>query len=95
MGENIEVIIEYSIEMANNRDDFSTMLENYIIEDEFHLYCLWYPIMGSCLTIRDVLSGNIPSAIKCPFEIKVNLSKEGIVIGEGKVIKESEKNLYY
>ncbi|NLV75789.1 MAG: M1 family metallopeptidase, partial [Tissierellia bacterium] len=91
MGENIEVIIEYSIEMANNRDDFSTMLENYIIEDEFHLYCLWYPIMGSCLTIRDILSGNIPSAIKCPFEIKVNLSKEGIVIGEGKVIKESEK----
>lgn len=89
-SENLEVEIQYRLRIANHRDDMSTMLENFITEDEFHLYALWYPIIGNCINGKDILSGNIPKSTKCPFEVEVSLSEKGIVLGEGEVVKKSE-----
>ncbi|WP_202710965.1 M1 family aminopeptidase [Sporosalibacterium faouarense] len=88
-NEELDVSIDYEIKTGNYRDDMSTILENYIENDEFHLYALWYPILGNKIKLSELLSGDIPEANKCPFEINVSLSKKGIVVGEGEVTQKS------
>lgn len=88
----LEVIINYSINIANHRDDMSTILENYITEDEFHLYNYWYPILGNCISINEVLRGTFPTPDKSFYEINISMSQDGVVFGEGEVKKLSNQN---
>jgi hypothetical protein len=89
-SENLDVVIEYKLKIANHRDDISTMLENYIDIDEFHLYNIWYPILGNRLTIKNILYGEMPKPQNCPYNIEIEMSQLGTVVGEGLVIKKSD-----
>lgn len=88
----LEVIISYNINVSNHRDDMSTILENYITYNEFHLYNFWYPILGNCINIKEVFEGIFPTPEKCPYEINLSMSQDGIAVGEGDIIKKSDSN---
>ncbi len=92
--DEFEITIDYDIKMSNGRRDFYTLLENYIENDQFHLYNLWYPVLGNKLTLSDVFSGLIPQVKKTPLEMTVNLSNDGIVAGEGEITKLSENSYH-
>ncbi len=85
-SDNFNLTIHYQILFSNLRDDFSTMLENYICYDEFHLFYSWYPILGNRILIKDILAGNLPRVQPTSFEFIITLSESGIVAGEGRVI---------
>mgnify|MGYP000946280145 CR=1 FL=1 len=91
-SQKLEVIINYSINIANHRDDMSTMLENYIAEDEFHLYNYWYPILGNSISIKEVLRGTFPTPDKSSYKINVSMSQDGVIFGEGEAKKRSNQN---
>lgn len=84
-SDNFNLSIHYQILFSNLRDDFSTMLENYVCHDEFHLFYSWYPILGNRILIKDILAGKLPRVQPTSFEFIITLSKPGVVAGEGRV----------
>ncbi|MCK4261132.1 MAG: hypothetical protein KAX49_19305 [Halanaerobiales bacterium] len=91
-SDNFNLTIHYQILFSNLRDDFSTMLENYICHDEFHLFYSWYPILGNKILIKDILAGKLPRVHPTSFEFIITLSKPGVVVGEGRVTELSDLN---
>ena len=87
----VRISIRYKIVLSNSRSDLCTLLENSIFSDEFHLYNLWFPVLASCIPLREVFAGEIPEAHGSPFELRVRLSEPGDVWGEGKVTKLTPK----
>ena len=89
-SQEADVTLKYKIKMGNYRDDFATLIENYIGEDEFHLFYSWYPILGDKLSIKQIMAGEIPQAESSPFEFDIELSRPGIVNGEGQMTRLAE-----
>lgn len=83
----IRISIRYRIVLSNSRSDLCTMLENHISLDEFHLYNLWFPVLGSRISLQEVFAAEIPEAQGSPYEVRIRLSEAGDVGGEGKVRK--------